>query len=358
MAYAVRLAEKGRYFTSPNPMVGACVVKSGRLVGEGAHLAYGLDHAEIAALKKAGKKARGATLYVTLEPCSSWGKTPPCTDAVVESGVREVVIGSLDPNPQNAKKSLAVLKRAGIRVKHGILENEIRCQNESFFKWIRTKIPFVTLKMAQSLDGKIATRTGHSRWISSPAARDFVHRLRREQDAILVGTETLKRDNPFLSPRIKAAPGLDTKPWRIAIDPRFEISSKARIFEGPQQTLVAVSEKVVKSKAFSKKKTKAAVLPVAEKNGRLDLQDLLRKLGALGVAKLLVEGGGELAWSFVEAGLVDKFYWIVAPKFIGGRDSKTSLEGEGVALASSAFPCEISSYKLLGGDLLLEGKLK
>ncbi len=359
MLRAVDLALKGRFSVSPNPMVGACFVKNGKLISEGCHRVYGGDHAEIEALKKAGKKAAGATLYVTLEPCASWGKTPPCADAVIRSGVRRVVIGALDPNAVNRAKGVKRLRDAGLKITTGIFADVIARQNESFFKYMKSKTPFVTLKMAQSLDGKIATRTGHTRWISSKPSREFVHRLRSEQDAVLVGTGTLRKDNPFLSPRIKALPGRESKPWRIVLDPRFEVSPRARVFDGKQMTVVVISKKMVGTKAFDKKKIPSAVLlPVSERNARLDLSELLKKLGALGVSKLLVEGGGELAWSFVREKLVDKILWVIAPKFIGGKNAKTSLEGEGVALASDALPVEIISQSFLGEDLLIEGKLK
>lgn len=359
MKRAVKLAERGRLSVSPNPMVGACLVKNGKCVAEGYHRAYGQDHAEITAFKNAGKKSKGATLYVTLEPCASWGKTPPCADAVLASGVTRVVIGALDPNPVNHKQGLKKLRGAGIRVSSGILENEIKEQNAPFFKLMKEKRPYVTLKMAQSLDGKIATKQGHARWISSKPSREFVHRLRAEQDAVLVGTGTLRIDDPMLSPRIKPSPGRESKPWRVVLDPRFEISPRARVFEGDQLTVIAVSEKIIKSKTVERKKTPSAILlPVPEKNGRLVLPELLKKLGALGISKILVEGGGELAWSLVEAKLVDKLIWIIAPKFIGGKDAKTSLEGNGVALASDAFPVKITKRSFLGEDLLIEGKLK
>lgn len=369
MRRALQLAEKGRFTTSPNPMVGACLVKSGKLLADGYHALYGKDHAEIVALKKAGRKAKGATLFVTLEPCSSWGKTPPCTEAVIQAGVREVVIGVLDPNPENYGNGLKALKRAGLQVKVGILAKEIIQQNEWFFKYMKTGLPFVTLKMAQSLDGKIATKTGHSRWITSPPAREFVHELRLEQDAVMVGTNTLKRDNPFLSPRISVK-GRETKPWRIVLDPRHETKKNARVLKGSQVTIFAVSAKKATSKGTTSQKVpppirevvpfafRRILLPIREQKGRLDLKDLLKKLGALGISKILVEGGGELAWSFVEQKLADKIYWLIAPKFIGGRTAKTSLEGEGVGLASHAISVQMDRLCFLGEDLLVIGKIK
>lgn len=358
MRLALELAEKGRFSTSPNPMVGAVLVRENKQIAQGCHQKYGGPHAEIIALRRAGRKARGSTLYVTLEPCASWGKTPPCVTAILESGIREVFIGALDPNPKNHGKGIRALKNAGVKVAGGILASEVQKQNEAFFKYVRTGLPFVTLKMAQSLDGKIATRTGLSRWISSEAARDFVHRLRAEQDAILVGTQTLLKDNPLLSPRVNPNGLIQKgKPWRVVLDARLRISPTARIFRGEQITVIAISEKIVKGLPAKTKKWNGRVtlLPVAEHQGHLDLKDLLTRLGALGIAKLLVEGGGETAWSFLEAGLVDKFYWIVAPKFFGGTQAKTSVEGPGVRIPSQAIRPSSLKCTPLGEDWLFEG---
>ncbi len=353
MRRALQLARKGRFGTSPNPMVGACVVRKGKLAGSGYHARYGSDHAEIAALRQAGSKARGASLYVTLEPCSSWGKTPPCVSAVLKSGVREVIIASEDPNPANRGKAIAALRKAGVRVISGVLEKEARELNAPFFKWIKTGFPYVTLKMAQSLDGKIASTSGRSRWISSPGARNFVHLLRAEHDAVLVGKNTLLADDPFLNPRVRV-PGLNPeKPWRIAMDPDFRVKANARIFKGPQVTLRVISEKNLRRKAGEKKQT-SALLPVPEIKGKLDLKTLCRRLGALGVSKLLVEGGGETAWSFLRAGLVDRAFWIVAPKIIGGRAARTSVEGEGFEDPNRSLFLSKPKVSKLGDDWLFE----
>lgn len=354
MARAIELAEKGRFHTSPNPMVGACVVRGGKLLAEGYHVRYGGDHAEIIALRKAGKRARGASLYVTLEPCATWGKTPPCVDAVIQSGVREVIVGALDPNPANHDKSTSLLRKRGIRVRTGILAGQIERQNEAFFKFAKTRLPFITLKMAQSLDGKIASRTGLSRWISSPASRDFVHLLRAEQDAILVGKNTLYKDDPALTPHLKNFKKDAGKPWRVALDPSFKISPRARIFKGETLSILAVSESKIK-KLLRKSSRGVVLLPVKEVKGRLDITDLVKKLGSLGVAKLLAEGGGELAASLLDAGLVDKCCWLIAPKIFGGRDAKTSVEGSGVARPSDARVFKNFSWSRVGDDLLFEG---
>ncbi|MBI3313097.1 MAG: bifunctional diaminohydroxyphosphoribosylaminopyrimidine deaminase/5-amino-6-(5-phosphoribosylamino)uracil reductase RibD [Candidatus Omnitrophica bacterium] len=355
MRQALKLAEKGRCSVSPNPMVGACVIRNGKKAGEGYHEKYGEPHAEVHALRRAAKLAHGATLYVTLEPCSTWGKTPPCVAAIVKAGIRHVVIGAYDPNSKNHGKGVKALRKSGVKVTIGILAEEVARQNESFFKWTKTGLPFVTVKMAQSLDGKIAAANGSSRWISSPPARQFVHRLRAEHDAILIGKNTLLIDNPKLSPRFKIKNLLPGKPWRIVMDPRLEASPRARIFQGDQLTIRAIPEK--KMKAFGKK-ARGVLLPVAEKKGRLDLKDLLKKCSSLGVAKILVEGGGETVWSLLREGLVDKAYWIVAPKIIGGKSAKTSVEGEGVLNPNRAIPCHVQSVSPLGEDWLFELSFK
>jgi diaminohydroxyphosphoribosylaminopyrimidine deaminase / 5-amino-6-(5-phosphoribosylamino)uracil reductase len=357
MRLALSLAEKGRFTTSPNPMVGAVIVKNDRLIASGYHERYGGDHAEVVALKKARNRAVGATLYITLEPCSTWGKTPPCVGAILQAGIKQVIVSVLDPNPRHHKKGIQALKKAKISVTSGILKKEAEDQNRAFFKYARTGLPFVTLKMAQSLDGKIATRTGKSRWISSSTSREFVHALRAEQDAILVGKNTLIQDDPQLKPILKSGAPQKGKPWRIALDPNLQISPKARIFKGDQITFLAVSEKkIAQVKDFKKKGL--ILIPIKDTKGKMDLSDLLKKLGSLGVSKLLVEGGGGLAWSLIQEGHVDLGYWIVAPKIIGGKEAKTSVEGNGVEDPNHAFPLTIKTASRLGADWLFEVNFK
>mgnify|MGYP001294782435 CR=1 FL=1 len=357
MALAIRLAEKGRFTAAPNPMVGACVVSKGKLVGSGYHARFGGPHAEPQALAQAGAKARGATLYVTLEPCATWQKTPPCAPLIKEKGIREVVVGCIDPNPLNRGKGVRFLRSEGIPVTTGVLSDRIRKQNEGFFSLSTARRPFVTLKMAQTLDGKIATRTGLSRWISSPPARDFVHRLRAEQDAVLVGQNTFAKDDPRLTVP-KGSPSLVAgKPWKIAMVSAKGWSQEARIFSDDRLTILVFSEKHLGTlaKKMKARKGTSMLLPVKEKNGRVVVPELLRKLAALGVSKLLVEGGGELAWSFLEAGCVDRAVWIMAPKIFGGRDAKTSVEGPGVKAPAQAFLFCPEKVTRLGEDWIFEG---
>ena len=366
MLMALKAAEKGRGQASPNPIVGACLVKGNRLISHGYHRAYGAPHAEVEALRAAGRRARGATLYVTLEPCSTYGKTPPCTEAILEAGISRVVIGALDPNPKHHRRGVAILKKHGIRVKTGVLREEAELQNEAFAKWARTGLPFVTLKMAQSLDGKIALPTGAGHWISSASARQWVHRLRRMHDAVLVGKNTVLQDDPRLTvrPRLLEPKGSEKngrvarEPWRIVLDERGAVSPKARVFKGRGSSILVCSEFFVRSVLKKFRNTRVTIFPLGSKNGRLDLQALLRRLGSLGITSLLVEGGGEVAWSFFEGGFVDKIAWILAPKIIGGRDSKTSVEGAGVRSLTRALKVERTQMRRLGDDILLEGYVK
>ncbi len=357
MKRALVLAEKGRFSVSPNPMVGACVVSRGKLVGSGFHEKFGGPHAEPNALAQAGKKARGATLYVTLEPCSTWQKTPPCAPLIKEKGIRNVVIGCLDPNPLNRGKGVRFLRAQGIPVKTGVLEDEVLRQNEGFFKQMTEKRPFVTLKMAQTLDGKIATRVGLSRWISSPPSREFVHKLRAGHEAVLVGKNTFYQDDPRLTVPKGSRALAAGKPWKIVMVSARGWSPKARVFEDDRLTILVFPEKDLKSivkKAEAQRGT-LMLLPVREKNGKIDIRELLGKLASLGVTKLLVEGGGELAWSFLEAGCVDRAFWILSPKVFGGRDAKTSVEGLGVKTPDQAFLFKAVRVVSSGDDWIFEG---
>jgi len=357
MKRALALAEKGRFSVSPNPMVGACIVSRGKLVGSGFHEKFGGPHAEPNALAKAGKKARGATLYVTLEPCATWQKTPPCAPHIKEKRIKKVVIGCLDPNPLNHGKGVRFLREQGIAVETGVLAEEVRKQNEGFFKMMTVKRPFVTLKMAQTLDGKIATREGFSRWISSPPSREFVHKLRASHDAVLVGKNTFYRDDPRLTVPKGSRSLAAGKPWKIVMASAKGWSPKARIFDDDRLTVLVFPEKDLKAivrKAEAQKGT-LMLLPVKEKHGRIEVLELLKKLASLGVTKLLVEGGGELAWSFLEAGCVDRAFWILAPKVFGGRQAKTSVEGLGVRTPDQAFFFKTAQVTRSGDDWIFEG---
>ncbi len=354
MKLALKEAEKGRGFVSPNPVVGACVVKNGKLISKGHHAAFGGPHAEVEAIRKAGRKTKGATLYVTLEPCSTYGKTPPCTEEIKAAKFSRVVIAVHDPNPKHGGRAVEILRKSGIKVVSGILEAEARKQNEAFFKWVRTGLPLVTLKMAQSLDGKTALASGESRWISGPQARNWVHALRWASDGVLVGKNTVLNDNPRLTVRLG---GPVRQPWRIVLDRRAELCVKMRIFHQGGPTILACGRQFLNQALKKFSHTNVAVLPLGLRRGRLNLKDLVQRLGELGLTSLLVEGGGETAWSFLEAGLVDRVKWIVAAKLIGGRESKTSIEGAGVKSLQEAVLLKKVTVTPLGNDLLLEGEV-
>ncbi len=359
MRHAIALAEKGRLTASPNPMVGAVVVRNGKLISSGFHQKFGCSHAEPNALKKAGVKAKGATLYVTLEPCSTFGKTPPCAPLIKQYGIREVVIGALDPNPSHNGRGVQYLRSQGIRVVTGILSDEVARQNEGFFTLMTKKRPFVTLKMAQTLDGKIAAKTGLSRWISSDAAREFVLNLRGSQDAVLVGKNTFAKDNPELLAKKGSVARQAGKPYRVVLTSAKTFCAKAKIFNSSTTTILAFCKNELPDmvKKIDGIKNSPILLPVEVVNGKLDIKDLLEKLGDIGIARLLVEGGGELAWSFLNAKCVDRIYWIVAPKIFGGRKAITSVEGDGVISPEQALFVDIKNVRRLGKDWLFEGDI-
>lgn len=330
MMRAVGLARRGIGTTSPNPRVGAVVVRAGRVVGEGFHEKAGEAHAEVAALAAAGKKARGATLYVTLEPCSTYGRTPPCTDAIIGSGVRRVVYGATDPNPRNHSRSAQVLRAKRVRVDSGVCREACEALNRPFASWMTRRRAWVTLKLGTSLDGRIATRTGESKWITGPEARHKVQELRFAADAILVGARTVRRDDPRLDVR-----GARTKSiLKIVLGSRSAISSKARIFASGDPVWV-ISPKPGKKSA--------------------DLRALVRELGHQGYLHLLVEGGGEAAASFLEAGLVDEVYWFTAPKIIGGRAAVASVGGNGPGRLEDAVKLTDVTCEKIGNDFLFHG---
>ena len=368
IARCIALAEKGRGSVSPNPLVGACVVKSGRLVAEGYHAKFGGPHAEVVALRKAGSRAGGATLYVSLEPCSTIGKTPACTDAILKSGVRQVVIGALDPNPKHFRKGIAILKKSGLRAKSGILAKKVRHQNKSFFSYHEKKRPFVIVKIAESLDGKITTRAHSREWISGLRARKWTHKLREEVDAVLVGTLTVKIDDPRMTPYLlqqgvrplAGARGLTPcsrrKPIRIVLDRKLELSRSFKVFNDEAETIVFTSEKRPDAKRVAYSKSRCVtVFPVKEIKGQLNVREILRTLYSLGITSLLIEGGGELIASFFETRAVDRVYMFIAPFILGGRTTITSVEGIGVQKVNEAIRLENVKTSKIGEDLLVEG---
>jgi len=354
MQRAVCLAEKGRGLTYPNPMVGALLTRGPKVIAEGYHRRFGTPHAEAEAIQRAGDKASAACLYVTLEPCSTFGKTPPCTRLIIKKGIREVVVATEDPNPLHRGRGIAELRKNGIRVKVGLLRKEAERQNEVFFKWMRTGMPFVTLKMAQTLDGKIATCRGLSRWITSQESRNKVRLLRAEHQAVLVGKRTALLDDPGL------LSGDDTRqPVRVILDPRLEIPLDRKIFKFKDGKTLIVCE----ASCFGKKyeiyhRRGIALLAVPSRKGRLDLPGVLEKLGGMGIISVLVEGGGETAANFLERGLIDKIHFFIAPKILGGRDAKTSVEGAGMDRPEKALKIRDAEVSRIGEDFLVTGYVK
>jgi diaminohydroxyphosphoribosylaminopyrimidine deaminase/5-amino-6-(5-phosphoribosylamino)uracil reductase len=350
MKLALHLAEKGRGRTSPNPMVGAVLVKNNKVVGEGYHSKAGEAHAEIIALRQAGEQAQGTTLYLNLEPCSHFGKTPPCAPQVIESGVKKVRIGMVDPNPKVRGKGLERLRKAGLDVKVGILEKECQKLNEAFCKFIVEKKPFVILKVAATLDGKIADRGGHSKWISGEASRRFVHRLRDQVDGIVVGIGTLLRDDPLLTARIKD--GRD--PYRIILDSRLRISEESRVVKTSQsKTIIATTELAPKDKMKELEEKGVRILVIDSKQGKVNLKSFLSLLGEMEMMSLLVEGGQQINGSFLDEGLIDKLFLFLSPKLIGDNQALGIFGGKGVADLKDVFSLNELSVRKVGEDILI-----
>ena len=359
MRKVLELAEKGKNTTSPNPMVGAFVVKNGRILASAYHRMPGGLHAEAIALKRAGQKAKGATLYVNLEPCAHLGRTPPCSKVIIKSGIKKVYCSMIDPNPLNNGKGKKELEKNGVNVNVGILSEEAARINEVFIKYITKKMPFVTIKAAESLDGKIATRIMDSKWISSEISREYVHRLRSEMDAVLVGVNTIIRDNPILTSR------KNKSPIKIVLDSKLRVPENANIFskKSPALNIIAVLRKSLKDSHIMKKVerfNKKGILIIAcpGKNNRIDLEWLLRELAELEISRLLVEGGGDTIAGFLEQGFADKALFFIAPKIIGGRGAVTSVEGKGINRVSQAIELKDVRIEMLGSDILVSGKTK
>ncbi len=355
MRLALQLAARAAGRTSPNPLVGAVIVKDNQIVGQGYHKKAGTPHAEIHALREAGEKARGAVLYVTLEPCSHFGRTPPCSEAVINAGISEVFVAMEDPNPLVAGRGIKQMVNAGVRVHVGLLEQEARRANEVFIKYITTGKPFILLKTAMTVDGRIATRTGHSKWVTAEPAREMVHRLRNRYDAILVGVNTVLADNPALTCRL-AGGGRD--PVRIILDSRARIPADSRVLtqDSDAPTFVAVTDKAsiagIKSLASVGAKL---VRTAADGQGRVDLHDLITKLGEMEITGLLVEGGAEVAASFLEARLVDKVLTFIAPKIVGGKEAPGPIGGAGADTMDRAVRLESVNSGCIGEDFFIEG---
>lgn len=351
MRRALELAERGRGLVSPNPLVGAVLVRDGEVVGEGWHEGPGTPHAEAVALDRAGDRARGATLYTTLEPCSHYGRTPPCAPRVIEARVARVVTAIGDPNPLVDGGGLAALRSAGIAVETGRLGEQATRQNEAFLKHVRTGLPFVTLKMAASLDGKVAARDGSSRWITGEPARAEVHRMRGEADAIMVGAGTALRDDPSLTVRDPSYRGRST--LRIVVDGGGVVPDGHRVLaDGRAPTLMATTDRAPESRRRAWADAGAEVLVVGDPSSEhVPLERLFEELGKRDVQHVLLEGGPTLAWESIRLRLVDRLVLFLAPILVGGAGAPGILMGEGTTAIADALPVEIADVQRIGDDL-------
>lgn len=355
MRLAMQLAGNAIGRTSPNPLVGAVIVKDNRVVGCGWHRKAGTPHAEVHALNQAGELAQGADVYVTLEPCAHYGKTPPCAKALVEAKVKNVYGGLLDVNPKVAGKGFKILEDAGIHVEHGFLQDELRKQNEVFFKWIEHKKPFVVLKAAMTLDGKIATATGQSKWITNETSRAYGYKLRDIYDGIMVGINTVIEDNPMLTARVDGG----KNPIRIVVDSSLKIDINANVVQDKSaKTIIATTDKADKDKILKLQAQDVDVIVVdKDKNDKVDIEKLLDILGQQNICSILVEGGATLSGSFVAKKLVDKVDFFIAPKIVGGKEAKTPVAGTGILNLQEALALKDIQIEKLEEDILIIGRV-
>lgn len=354
MQMALKLAAKGKGYASPNPMVGAVLVKDGQIIGQGYHQCCGQNHAEVNAIENATETVAGSTLYVTLEPCCHHGKTPPCTDRIIKQGIARVVIGTTDANPKVSCRGISLLQAAGIEVSTGVLESQYRKLNEVFFHFMETGLPFVTLKYAQTLDGRIATAQGQSQWISSPASLKFVHRLRARHDAILVGIGTVLQDDPELTVRLVRG----RNPVRVVVDSQLKIPLTSKLISTASNTptLIASTRRPDDTRARDLAALGARILAIdPDRHGRVDLRKLLERLAAENISSLLVEGGSDIITSFLADHLVQRLVTVIAPKILGrGTDAVGDLQIKDLDLAEKIFVQKVSR---LGADIVVDGRL-
>lgn len=353
----IQLAKKAEGFTSPNPMVGAIIVKEGKIISEAYHLRPGTPHAEALAIQKIGEKAKGSTLYVNLEPCCHKEKrTPPCTQEIIKAGISKVVIGMVDPNPKVSGKGILELKNAGIEIKTGVMEYECKKLNESYIKYIKTGEPFVILKIAMTLDGKIATPEGQSKWITSERSRRYVHKLRRYVDAILTAIGTVRADDPELTSRIRNS----KNPLRIVIDPKLEIPLGAKILKMPPQTIIvtkAMNIECNEDKLKKKDRLRENGVEFLEYEENLDLKWLISELGKMEITSMLIEGGSSLSSHALEDDIVDKVLFFIAPKIIGGKESYPAVGGRSFRRLEDAYRVRNIKIRRIDDDILVEGYL-
>ena len=350
---AIEIAKKGDGKVSPNPMVGCIIVKNDRIIGAGFHEKFGLNHAEVNAIEKAGKNAEGATLYTNLEPCSHFGKTPPCVELIISSKIKKVVIGTLDMNPQISGKGVKKLKAAGIETKVGFLENECIELNKFFFKYITKKLPYVTLKAAQTIDGKIADKAGESSWISSVPSRKYVHSLRARYDAVLIGAGTVEKDDPKLTVRLAEG----RNPKRIILDPGLGLNLNHKIFSrNSDKNLIVIASKksIGKKRRINKLNSLGVTLLFAkeEKDDRINLKNALKELYKIGIASVLVEGGSQVFTSFIKGNLFDDMLTFISPKILGcGIPIVNNI---GIKQLQKSLKLKINNVEKIGDDVLVE----
>lgn len=358
MQRALELAKKGIGYTHPNPLVGALIVKNKKIIGEGYHKVYGDSHAEINAFNNAAEDVTGATMYVTLEPCSHYGKTPPCAYAIVEKGIKKVVIAMKDPNPLVSGKGIEILKNNGIEVITGVLEKEAKKLNEIFIKYITTKHPFCILKTAMTLDGKIATNIGDSKWISNESSRKLVHKLRHQVSGIMVGIGTVLADDPFLTTRLKKINGIN--PTRIIVDTYGRIPLNANVLKDCEKakTILATTKlsEAKKLKEIEKRGAKIIITPL--KDRKVDLTFLMEALGKQKIDSILLEGGATLNYSALKENIVDKLISFIAPKMVGGINAKTPIGGEGISYMKDAILLKDMKVSTIEDDLMIEGYVR
>lgn len=392
MKRALELAKHGEGHTAPNPLVGAVIVKDGQIIGEGWHAVYGGPHAEIMAFQSLNASAEGATLYVTLEPCSHFGKTPPCVDAIIAHKISKVVVAMLDPNPLVSGRGVQKLTDHGITVQTGILESESADLNEPFLKFITSGCPLIVVKTAMTLDGKLASATGDSKWISNAASRQLVHKMRNKYSGIMVGIGTVLADDPSLTTRLDAADqdvaaadvaadtihkafltsmsiedvAADTihrtvNPHRIIVDTHARTPLTAKVLNLPDSkamTIIATTELAPLENRLALEAKGAIVLTLPSKEGHVDLKALMTKLGEMHIDSVLVEGGSELNFSLFNEQLVDRVFAFIAPKIIGGRNAKTPVAGEGIAMMRDAIQLENVKVSMIASDILIEATVK
>lgn len=355
MQRALELAKKGMGYTNPNPLVGAVIVKEGRIIGEGYHKHLGGPHAEMDAFQNATEDVSGSTMYVTLEPCSHHGRTPPCAEAIIKNKISKVVVAMIDPNPLVAGKGIQMLREHGIKVITNILKDKAMKINEIFIKYINTKEPFCIMKTAMTLDGKIATASGESKWITGEASRTLVHQFRHQVSSIMVGIGTIIKDDPSLTTRLDGIEGMD--PIRVIVDSKARIPLNAKVLniESKSKTIIVTTELADSKKLKLLKEKNAEIIVTPLKDSKVDLPYLMKQLGKMGIDSILLEGGSELNFSAIESSIVDKVIVFVAPKIIGGKFSKTPIGGFGIETLSQAIVLDDLNVSIVEDDIMIEG---